>query len=232
MSKNKLKSLGNKLVTLPLLKSLNCDENDLQVPAFNNISQLSKLQILSAGTNKLGLPLRKKNNSAQKLLPLPELPVSLKQLKLSYNSFESFPLSICFNLVKLEKLDLSNNSIASVPEEISSLISLIEINLDGNVISSLMESVGKLKKLKVLSLRRNQIQVHSVVFSDQNPQPLPASLFTDTEVIDLNLDGNMLTSRQLTEFEGFQSFLDRRKEVKTKNLYGGAMADLGLCGLE
>lgn len=232
LSKNKLTALGNNISTLPVLKSLNFDENQLTALALKNISELPKLQTLSACGNMLGMPITE-NNSRSKSIPLPSLPPSLKQLKLSFNSFESFPLSICSsNLYKLEKLDLSNNSIASIPEAISSLSSLTELNLDQNAISSLTETIGKLKKLKSLSLRRNQVRVDSVVFSDQNPQPIPASLFTQTQVIDLNLDGNLITSTQLNDFDGFQSFLDRRKDVKTKNLYGGAMTDLGLCGLE
>ena len=109
---------------------------------------------------------------------------------------------------------------------------LIELNLDNNVIVSLPNEIGKLKKLKSLSLRNNYIEVKSTNFSEANPQPIPASLFEDTLLIDLNLHGNKLTSTQLNEFEGFEAFLERRKKRKTTGLSGGAMVDMSVCGLK
>jgi len=34
------------------------------------------------------------------------------------------------------------------------------------------------------------------------------------------------------DFDGFDKFLSRRGDVKKKDLDGGAMADLSLCGLD
>ena len=49
----------------------------------------------------------------------------------------------------------------------------------------------------------------------------------------MNLHGNKLTSTQLNEFDGFDTFLERRRVVKTKGLIGGAMdGDSTLCGLK
>jgi Leucine-rich repeat (LRR) protein len=103
--------------------------------------------------------------------------------------------------------------------------------LDSNVIVSLREELGRLTKLKTLSLKNNYIQVKSTNFSASNPQPIPASVFENTLLIDLNLHGNKLSSTQLNEFEGFEAFLERRKKVKSKNLYGGALVDMSVCGL-
>eukprot|EP00956_Cyclotella_meneghiniana_P015120 scaffold22937_cov73-Cyclotella_meneghiniana.AAC.3 len=116
----------------------------------------------------------------------------------------------------LEKLDLSFNNLAEVPAEICNLVALTELNLDSNVIVSLREEVGQLSKLKTLSLKNNYIQVKSTNFSSSNPQPIPASVFKDTLLIDLNLHGNELSSTQLNQFDGFEAFLDRRKKVKNK----------------
>lgn len=88
--------------------------------------------------------------------------------------------------------------------------------MDSNVIVSLREEVGKLSKLKTLSLKNNYIQVKTTNFSSSNPQPIPASVFEDTLLIDLNLHGNKLSSTQLNQFDGFEAFLDRRKKVKSK----------------
>jgi Leucine-rich repeat (LRR) protein len=92
------------------------------------------------------------------------------------------------------------------------------------VIVSLPNEIGQLKALKSLSLKNNHIQVNTTQFSDKNPQPIPAGLFVDTLLIDLNLHGNnKLTSTDINQFEGFDVFLKRRKSIKDKNLHGGAM---------
>jgi len=113
------------------------------------------------------------------------------------------------------------------------LVSLVELLLDNNVIVSLPDEIGQLKVLKSLSLKNNHIQVNSTQWSAKNPQPIPQSLFVDTLLIDLNLHGNdRLTSTEINQFEGFQVFLNRRKNVKDKNLQGGAMIDTSVCGLK
>ena len=87
-------------------------------------------------------------------------------------------------------------------------------------------------KLKSLSLKNNKICVLNTSFTEKNPQPIPAELFTETPIIDLNLAGNRMTNTQLNEFKGFEEFLERRQKLKSKNIYGGALTDLGVCGLE
>jgi len=140
---------------------------------------------------------------------------------------------MCNPKLPLKKLDLSNNNLAFVPPDIGNLALLTELILDDNVIVSLPHEIGQLKTLKSLSLRNNHFQVDSVQFSEKNPQPIPAGLFVDTLLIDLNLHGNdRLTSTDINQFEGFDVFLDRRKIVKDKNVYGGAMVDMSVCGLK
>jgi len=236
ISKNKLRKLGN-MQAFTNLKSLNCDENKLHADALQSLSNLSKLQSLYAGNNKLGDEIVKKSNGAPPpmVVSFPKLPPSLKHLKLNFNSFLSIPASICSKeLIKLEKLDLSNNDIAAIPEGFENLRSLVELHLDHNSITGIPASVGALSKLKVLSLRHNQIRVEQglTIFTQTNPQPIHSTIFTDTLVVDLNLDGNDMTSSQLNNFEGFDAYLERRKKVKSKNLYGGTLTDYGLCGLE
>jgi len=214
LSNNKLKQLSSKLTTLTKLKSLKCDGNLLRNGSLSPIiTKLPNLQIFSAGENKLGLisppttskdsvgSRRKNEHGNRSTTSFPNLPPALKQLKLDSNHFESIPMQICDpNLIKLEKLDLSRNNLATIPPEISNLSALTELNLDGNCIVSLPEEIGKLAAMKALSLQHNQIQVHSTSFSAGKPQPLPAVLFTETPLIDLNLRGNQLTNTQLVSF--------------------------------
>ena len=191
------------------LKILKVDGNQIFHGGVAMLSDLKNLQVLSLSRNSLGKP-KKINPSGTKggatstsaRLPkmpsIPSLPSTLKQLKLDSNHFSSIPLSIYSpNLTKLQKLDFSNNNLATIPVEISNLVALLELNLDNNMIVSLPDTIGQLKKLKALSLKNNQIQVTSTSFSDKNPQPLPASLFTETPLIDLNLGGNQMTNTQL-----------------------------------
>lgn len=233
VSKNQLKTIGTPLGVLKSLKILIADENLLEPGALDAVTDLSKLQTLSASGNKLGLPIPtdpKKPNRPQPQ-PLPTLPDSLKQLKLDANSFSYIPPQITApTLIKLELLSLADNNLASLPDEISNLVGLTELNLDRNAIVSLPVSIGKLTKLKTLSLKDNALTMGK--FTDDNRQPLPAALFSETQLIDLNLHGNPLTHTLVNAFEGYDKFLERREKVKSKDLYGGALTDLDVCGLK
>jgi len=239
LSKNKLTRLDQHqhgLAKLANLKSLNCEFNQLQRGTLTPVAHLAKLQTLSLGNNRLGhdVPMDKNNPSAQQPDCLPPLPASLKQVKLNTNHLTTVPPQICSpSLSKLQKLDLSFNHLASVPAAIGGLVSLVEINLDSNLIVALPEEIGALKKLKSLSLKNNSISVESTNFHPtRNPQPLPAALFTETPLTDLNLAGNKMTNTALNEFDGFEKFLERRQKVKTKGVYGGALTNLSVCGLD
>jgi len=235
LSKNNLKILSNRLSELKKIKFLNCDKQNkgLDPGSIHVISTLSNLQNFSCAENRLGKREPDTTNGLSKHTPsaLPDLPLSIKQLNLNSNFFSSFPPQIIF-LSRLEKLDLSKNNLITIPAEISNLVSLTDLNLDQNSVVALPEEIGTLKKLKSLSLQYNGIHVHSTSFSEKNPQPLPALLFTSTPIIDLKLTGNQITNTQLNEFIGFPDFLKRRQDVKTKNIYGGAMTNLSVCGLE
>jgi Leucine-rich repeat (LRR) protein len=223
LSKNNLSFLG-KLEVLVDLKSLNLDQNKLPAGSVSAVSKLTKLQNLSLSGNLLGKPLPAVEQKAE---PLPELPSTLKQLDLSRNFFSNIPWPVLSpNLGKLEKLDLSFNQLATVPDEILNLKNLEELRLDSNMIVSLPEAIGLLSNLKALSLRDNQISMSST-HANPNVQPLPKSLFTNTRLIDLNLHGNRLTNTQLNRFDGYQDFLERRQKVKSKT-----MTNLDVCGLE
>jgi len=236
VARNNLEQLGP-IHKLQKLKSLNCDDNKLPAGSLstllppNNTTSSSKLQNLSAGGNLLG---NQPSSDSQSMIPPLSLPSSLKQLTLSSNHFSFVPPQVCSaSLSLLEKLDLSHNQLASIPSSISNLKNLRELILDYNLIVSLPSEIGHLSKLKVLSLKYNAIRTTNAVYNEStNPQPLPRPLFEDTPLIDLNLHGNQITFTALTNFEGFDKFLERRQHVKSKDLYGGALTNLDVCGLE
>jgi len=229
LSKNALSKNLDRLESLTELKILILDNNHLPAGSLNSLAKLHKLQNLSVAGNQLGKPLPKTHEQNSPRDPFPaSLPTSLKALNLSSNFFSSIPRPVLSkDLVKLEKLDLSSNQLATVPEEISALTKLEELRLDSNMIVSLPSAIGKLTKLKALSLRNNKLQVTGTLNETTNPQPLPKTLFSDTLLIDLNLHGNRLTNTQLNTFDGFQDFLDRRQKVKSKT-----MTNLDVCGLD
>lgn len=230
LSSNKISALNPNVANLKSLKSLNLEDNKLPPGSLNALGRLSNLQALNCGRNLLG----RQENPSQVVDPLPDkLPQGMKQLKVHGNFLSSIPRPIFTSmLVKLESLDLSNNDIASIPEEISGLKNLSELTMDFNTVVSLPSSMGQLAKLKVLSLKSNRISVDSTHWSDTNPQPLPEDLFTKTPLIDLNLHGNPMTSTQLNTMNGYEIFLERRQKVKTSALVGGALTSLDVCGLE
>ena len=236
LSKNKLKSLPPNLSNLKILKSLNVDGNKLMPGTLAVVAKLPKLKSLSLNNNQLGkiIPPQTSPN-APKTKPVapvdalpPSLPKGLKTILLSNNTLPVIPKSILEGttpLKMLEKLDLSSNLLTSLPETIGSLVKLNDLNLDDNALTKVPASMGKLTQLKVLSLRRNKIAL-------TDPQPLPEELWKNTPLIDLNLHGNPMTTTQLNTMDGYDAFLVRRREVKNKDILGGAMTDLEGCGLE
>lgn len=214
VSHNKLRRLGNQLAVFEELKSLNISHNNISPASLTpEIGKLNKLQTLTAGGNQLGLSSN-----------LPSLPPNLKQLTLDHNGFKLFPskMILVSPLTHLEKLDLSFNNLSQLPPEIGELVALRDLNLEKNQLTKLPPQIGQLAKLKALSLQHNKIVSSG----------LPASLFADTLVADLNLEGNPMTSTQLNELEGYSDFLERRQKIKSKDLYGGALTNLDVCGLK
>mmetsp|Transcript_11144 Transcript_11144/g.20861 ORF Transcript_11144/g.20861 Transcript_11144/m.20861 type:complete len:222 (-) Transcript_11144:2013-2678(-) len=219
--------------TLANIRNLNLSYNQLTKGSLIPLSALDNLQSLSLSYNQLGLEIE----GEKKLVgpPLPSLSTHLKHIKLDHNHLTSIPKSIYApELTKLEKIDLSYNRIHEIPKEFCENLSscLTELNLDHNLIASLPRAMGLLVKLKSLSLESNRIVVLSTSFDQKHPQPLPEDLFVSTPLIDLNLKGNRMTNGQLNEFQGFEAFLERRQKLKSKNIHGGALTDLGMCGLE
>ena len=118
ISKNKLKTLGQ-ISQLSELKTLKCDDNALGINALHSLSNLSKLQILTLGNNRLHYPDPSAASTSHQSFP--SLPPNVKQLKLNSNAFSSIPLQICDRRLSLEKLDLSHNNLAVIPPEICNL---------------------------------------------------------------------------------------------------------------
>ena len=160
------------------------------------------------------------------------MPASLKKLDLSMNRLgPTFDMQLP---ARLTWLDLSGNrlrpdtvsSLLTLPalgENFALLVNVKELNLDNNGIVVLgAEGLGGMKKLRVLSVRNNNIQ-HTIA----------AAVFTDTVVDRIHLEGNPMTKKCLMELDGFDVFDKRRQKRLSKEIAGGLHdTDRSVCGLD
>jgi Leucine-rich repeat (LRR) protein len=114
---------------------------------------------------------------------------------------------------------------------IGQLVSLVELYLDENGLREVPDEIGRLTKLRILSLKSNNIG-RSAPSSSPPRQSLAAALFTDTAVISIDLAGNALSKSEVMAFTGVEAFLQRRKLSKDKSFTGGALSDRSLFGLD
>ncbi|GFY54361.1 protein phosphatase PHLPP-like protein [Trichonephila inaurata madagascariensis] len=84
----------------------------------------------------------------------------MKSLSLQYNKFEKLPYNFFWALPCLETLNLSYNSLKSLPVSCDSIINLKELLLSGNELSDLRNLVNllKLSRIECLHLSCNQIK--------------------------------------------------------------------------
>ncbi|XP_028746225.1 leucine-rich repeat-containing protein 40 isoform X2 [Peromyscus leucopus] len=144
LSSNQLKSLPAEISRMKRLKHLDCDSNLLEtVPP--DVGSMESLELLYLRRNKLRV--------------LPEFPSSrqLKELYLGENQIEMLGAEHLQHLQAILVLDLRGNKLRSVPEEMALLQSLERLDLSNNDISSLPCSLGNLH-LKFLALEGNPLR--------------------------------------------------------------------------
>ena len=104
---------------------------------------------------ELGSLLKKPLNSNMRNLVIEKQHVV--ELNLSKQSLTSLPNTIG-NLLYLEKLFLQDNKLSSLPTTIGNLIKLKVLDLDYNQLPSLPESLGNLTDLQLLCCRKNKLR--------------------------------------------------------------------------
>ncbi|KAI5769639.1 LRRC40 [Gulo gulo luscus] len=144
LSSNQLKSLPAEISGMKRLKHLDCNSNLLEaVPP--ELANMESLELLYLRRNKLRF--------------LPEFPSCrlLKELHVGENQIEILGPEHLKHLNSILVLDLRDNKLKSVPDEITLLQSLERLDLSNNDISSLPCSLGKLH-LKFLALEGNPLR--------------------------------------------------------------------------
>ena len=81
--------------------------------------------------------------------------------------------------------------------------------------------------MKIVSLRQNAI--HAL---HENASSLPALVLEQSSIQVLNLHGNPMTKEEFTQMPGADAFLQRRTQLKNKEIHGGLATDASVCGLD
>ncbi|ORX77341.1 L domain-like protein [Anaeromyces robustus] len=123
----------------------------LKYQIYNNTNAFPSIITKITSLEKLDL-----RNNSLKELPRIENLINLQELILSQNSLSKVPSGI-EQLNKLQRLDLSSNNINEFPE-IEKLINLQELKLNNNGFSSVPSGIEQLIKLQILDLSNNRIK--------------------------------------------------------------------------
>ena len=117
---------------------------------------------------------------------------NLKRLELSSNKLKHFPVDICL-LPNVDAVDLSNNSISTLPDDVKSL-KAIELNLNKNRLNSLNDGLCSCERLKVMRLEENCLTLNS--FTQAILKNSQISLFA--------FDGNTFNMKQFQDLDGYE----------------------------
>lgn len=229
ISNNMLERIPDEFVQAPRMTRLNASTNRLEALPILLGKETPKLEVLDLHSNAL-------------LRSLPrELPPMLREINISGCPLTEIPGCV-LACARLRHLSANNCGISGLPAGLERLGKLEQLHLDDNNIQSLagVKSWKTLKGLQVVSLRNNRIgsadggaaAVGGATKSSLRVA-LPSGLFLDTALHMLRLDGNGLQSGQLLDLEGFDAFLQRRKQRIDKSIGAGGAADAeAICGVE
>ncbi|KAM3860332.1 leucine-rich repeat-containing protein 30a [Diretmus argenteus] len=109
-----------------------------------------------------------------------------------------------WELLELEKLNLSLNSLKVLPPQLALLSNLVVLNLWGNQLTSLPAEIGQLRRLRVLFAYRNRLtdvpeelgactQLEVLSLANNQLSSLPSSLSNLSSLKKLNLSHNHIT---------------------------------------
>lgn len=192
LSENRFTAIPEEIAKFTLLKTFNVTTNKLEALP-DTLGVLVKVENLLASNNMI-------------LYVTPSLKnlKNLKQVQLANNQITEFPLMLC-GLEKLDMLDLSRNKITAIPSGVQSL-KAVELNLNQNHVASISDEIAECPNLKTLRLEENCLQATAI----------PVRLLRDSVVCNLAVDGNLFSTKQLSEVEGYETYMERYTAVRKK----------------
>ncbi|KAI8499639.1 hypothetical protein Bbelb_226900 [Branchiostoma belcheri] len=197
---NKLTSISIGTFTgVSLLTELNLSSNNISAIEDGSFSHLKELRVLYLHSNHIGML-----NSATFVGMS-----ALTRLTLSNNKIQSLPDVAFIGAPNLEFLDLSLNDLSTITQvAFSGLYNLTTLLLGNNKISSIEDwAFGDLVKMQSLVLINNFLQNMS------------AATFTSTEVWELDLANNGLTTIRRGDFA-------RLRKLKYLHIYANDIANV------
>ncbi|CAG0898632.1 unnamed protein product [Darwinula stevensoni] len=192
------------------LRSLDISANKLkdipqQIKKFGNLKHVNlSSNRITSGIEVLGelKKLEQINLSANSLREIPSTFAGLRH----GNNIKEFPLVLC-GLTSLDFLDLSSNELTQIPEGVSGL-QVSELNANQNQISRLSEDVARCPRLKTLRLEENCLQLEAI----------PKALLASSNVSLLAVEGNLFSTKALSEVEGYENYTERYTSTRRKML--------------
>jgi len=192
LSENKIASLPMNIGAFVNLKHLNLNHNSIEIIP-DQIATLIKLESLSITFNKI----KAVTPAVQKL-------TKLKDVDLSHNQLPSFPTMFC-GLPHLTVLNLANNKIQVLPDGIGGL-QVIELIVNQNQINKISDDLAACPKLKTLRLQENCLSI----------QNFPTKILTDSSISLISTEGNLFDTKEFSELEGYEKYMERYTATKKK----------------
>ncbi|GJM61893.1 leucine-rich repeat domain-containing protein [Persicobacter diffluens] len=218
LSDNALQQFPNQLKKLKKLKQLDLARNAIELPerwmsmpSLNKLDlrsnliwklpegfeRLPELRYLELGNNRLNV---QDLNQGLKTTP------PLRYLGLGQNELDSWP-NVLNRMMTLEKLDLSQNGLKTLPEVgFGSLSNLVVLNLAFNQFQNGLEALEELPALKELDLDHNQLyeldfkvgkmrQLQTLVLSHNAFEYFPLTLFEVPQLKKCDLSFNRIANK-------------------------------------
>ncbi|XP_065365170.1 leucine-rich repeat-containing protein 57 [Calliphora vicina] len=192
LSQNRFEQIPEEISKFTLIKHFNMNGNRI-TEVSDALGELIKLEVLILNDNMITRIPRSLGNCK-----------NLKTVNLSHNQITEFPVMLC-GLKHLDVLDLSRNKITTIPNEVGTLY-VTELNLNQNQISSLSEEIAACPKLKTLRLEENCLQANAFT----------PRILKESKISNLSVDGNLFQSKQFTDLDGYDVYMERYTAVKKK----------------
>lgn len=219
LSSNQLAKLPDTIGAWTNLQNLLCGQNFLdELPA--SIGQLGAVSKIVLSDNRLKtLPIELSSLGKLKTLSLDG---NLLGQGVAMKTFspEVFGNALCYCL---EELDLSGNQFEEVPQTIARLSRLKRLTLANNRLKALPGELGKLTELEYLDASENRLTF------------LPDGLLTGMcSLSELWLKNNPMDRLQLQKMDGFEDFMERRRQRLDAKIDANVVGrvNLAVCGLE